>query len=509
MAPRIDNDTRDLLITEFREAVCEQMEVAPFLHQRAVWCASDGVELDGTEDANGLAIRNPDGTVIRAGYRPRPEGRARFLADLGAFKIGKSFGAALWASGFAAVPGARVNLVGLEYDICEPEFTYLIEFLLSERGMNLKADSVQNRPRDGKMHLDMSNGCQFTARSWERKDTLKGKEIDAYVYCEAYQLPGIECFTSFSQNLRARRGYAYFATTPDRPWIEQLHQMGHGFDPEWHCTCSIGAEVNPFTFDAKAKERDSLLMTREKFEIHYNGRMGKFVGQVFPYQRGDRVFDHVSTPDLFPNGVTSRETLRVPQNWELVSGADTGTHYSGLTVAFDPDGNAFVLEEFPNYRYVAGYIERDETLTIPSWCRSTASRIRQLGGRADFWADPNTQFKNEMRNYGVTLLPEKSMKETRTEITREYFQHGRIFLAPWLTVLPFELENAAWPEEASLSGKFERVKDRDHTLDCLEHILARRPFGKVAETSKPKGSWAAAQGFRKRSNAGNAHLGRF
>jgi hypothetical protein len=507
MAPRIDNDTRDLLVTEFREAVCERLEVAPFLHQRMVWCASDGVELTGDEDSDGLSIRNPDGSVIRAGYRSRPAGRARFLADLGAFKIGKSFGAALWASGFAAVPGARVNLVGLEYDICEPEFTYLIEFLLSERGMNLKADSVQNRPRDGKMHLDMANGCQFTARSWERKDTLKGKEIDAYVYCEAYQLPGIECFTSFSQNLRARRGYAYFATTPDRPWIEQLHQMGHGFDPEWHCTCSIGAEVNPFTFDAKAKQRDALLMTKEKFEIHYNGRMGKFVGQVFPYQRGDRAFGVDS--GLFPGGVVNRDTVVVPSNWTVISGADTGTHYSALTVAFDPNGTAYVLEEFPNYRYVAGAIERDETMSIPQWCGQTGKRVRQLGGRPDFWADPNTQFKNEMRHYGVGLLPEKSSKETRTEITREYFQNNRIYLAPWLTVLPFELENAAWPEEASMSGRFERVKDRDHTLDCLEHILARRPEGKPIESAKPARTWAESQGLKRRDQSGNIHLGRF
>lgn len=373
--------------------------------------------------------------------------------------------------------------------------------------MNLKADSAINRPRDGKMHLDLTNGAQFTARSWERKDTLKGKEIDAYVYCEAYQLPGIECFTSFSQNLRARRGFAYFATTPDRPWIDQLHSLGHGADPEWHCTCSIGAEVNPFTFDQKAKDRDATLMTKEKFEIHYNGRMGKFVGQVFPYQKGDRTFGLSS--GLFPDGVVSQANLVVPSNWEIVCGADTGTHYSGLVVAFDPNGLAYVLEEFPNYRYVAGSIERDEQITIPQWCFGVSERVNQLNGHPNFWADPNTQFKAEMRNYGVTLLSEKTPVETRTEITREYFQHNRIFLAPWLVTLPFELENAAWPEEASISGKFSRVKDRDHTLDPLEHILARRPFGKVAEQNVIKGSWAAGSGLRAKQKGRNIHLGRF
>jgi hypothetical protein len=508
MAPRIDNDTRDLLITEFREAVCEKLEVAPFMHQRQVWCAGDGIELTGEEDPSGLSIRLQSGEFIRAGYRARPQGRARFMADLGAFKIGKSFGAALWASGFAAVPGARVNLVGLEYDICEPEFSYLCEFLLSERGMNLKADSIQNRPRDGKMYMDLPNGAQFVARSWERKDTLKGKEIDAYVYCEAYQLPGIECFTSFSQNLRARRGYAYFATTPDRPWIKQLHELGHGADPEWHCTCSVGAEVNPFTFDPRAKERDAALMTREKYEIHYNGRMGDFVGRVFSFNRGERVFDRVSHPELFPDG-PGRDTLVIPGGWEIVGGADTGTFYSAVLVAFNHSGEAFVIDEFPNYRYVAGTPERDESISIPRWAGGVYSRVLQLGGRAAFWADPNSQFKGELRNYGIALLPAKVPVEARTEVTREYFEHGRIWIAPWVTTLPFEIENAAWPEEATASGKFARIKDRDHTLDCLEHILARRPYGRPPADSLPKGSWASSMGYSKRNRFGNVHLGRF
>lgn len=511
MAGQIPNDLRDQLISAFRERVCEKLGVAPFLHQRQVWAASDGLVLTGEEDPNGLSIRLEDGSIIRGGFVARPEGRARFLADLGAFKIGKSFGAALWAAGFAAVPGALVSLVGLEYDICAPEFSYLEEFLLSERGMNLKADSIQNRPRDGKMWMDLKNGARFEARSWERKDTLKGKENDAYIYCEAYQLPGIECFTGFSQNLRARRGYAYFATTPDRPWIKLLHELGHGADPEWHCTCSVSADANPFTFDATAKKRDQTLMTREKFEIHYNGQLGDFVGHVFNYHRGGNSFTRKSHPQLFANsedpGVDLREDLRIPLNFEIVGGADTGTFYTALLVAFDQDGTAYVLEEFPNYRYVAGEPERNESVSIPQWASSVLGRTNQLGGRGNFWADANSQFKAELRNYDLILLPSKVPVETRTEITREYFEHNRIFLAPWLSILPFELENAAWPEEASAAGKFQRVKDRDHTLDCLEHILARRPLGRRPAGLPHHTSWADSAGLKRRITTGNTHLG--
>lgn len=518
MAGRIPNDLRDEAITAFRERVCERLEIVPFVHQREWWAASDGLTLiHNVEDPEGQLVRLPNGDTKRWMVAPRAGGRARVIADLGAFKIGKSFASALWATGFASVPDARVSLVGLEYDICSPEFDYLCEFLLSGTGMGLKYDSLQNNPRSGRMWLDLSNGARFEARSWERKDSLKGKEIDAYLYCEAYQLPGIECYTGFSQNLRARRGYAVFPTTPDRPWVQELHNRAHGGDEryrEWHCTCSVGADVNPHTFDASAKERDRELMTREKFAIHYEGKLGDFVGRVFQFQRGEKVFDAGTHPDLFPNwkpGKDLRAHLRIPAGWEVVGAADTGTFYTSALVAFSPSGDAFVIEEFPNYRYVAGSPERDEDVTIPLWASKVTNRTFQLGGRSSFWADKNTQFRKELTHYGMNLIPSTLPLETRTEITREYFQHNRVHLAPWLQVLPYELENAAWPEEATAAGKFQRVKDRDHTLDCLEHILSRRPRGRGVVKKPGGGRWRDSYlaSLPKQRPPIDPHLGRF
>lgn len=505
--PLIPNSLRDSMMTAFREAICEKMEIVPFVHQRKWWAASDGLELLDIPDPAGQSVRLPSGDTTRYMTVPRLEGRARFIADLGAFKVGKSFGAALWGAGLGIIPGRRISLIGQEYDICEPEFSYIAEFLLSERGMGMKKTSYVNRPRQGDMFLELENGTRYEARSWERKDSLKGKEIDAYIYCEAYQLPGIECFTGFSQNLRVRKGYGIFATTPDRPWVKELHKLGHGADSEWECVCDIDAEVNPYSFDAKAKERDRTLMTREKYAIHYEGKLGDFVGRVFAYSRGSNQFSAGTHPELFQDGQTRPESLHIPEGWEIVGGIDTGTYYTGVVVAFSPQGDAFVLDEFPNYRYVGGLADRDEGVTIPDWAGRIRARTESLGGRAAYWADANSQFKGELRNYGVTILPDKARREQRTEIAREYFQHGRVFLAPWLEVLPFEIENACWPEEASLSGRFERVKDRDHTLDCVEHVLGKRPKG-VWRTPKPAGlTWAESEGLKKFNRTGNQHLG--
>jgi hypothetical protein len=230
---------------------------------------------------------------------------------------------------------------------------------------------------------------------------------------------------------------------------------------------------------------------------------------VFSYQRGQITFGPDTHPDLFKDG-GSRAHFQLPRGWDVVSAVDTGTFYTALIVAFSPEGDAFVLDEFPNYRYVAGLPERDEQITIPGWAGHVHGGIRHWGGRPLFWADANSQFKAELRMYGLHLLTATAPVETRTEITREYFQHNRIWLAPWLSVLPFELENARWPDEATAAGKFARVKDRDHTLDCLEHILARRPRGTPVESARPGGRWI--DGFvgpaaQRRRDPGNPHLG--
>lgn len=522
MAARLPNWLRNQAVTQFREQVCARLGVAPFPHQREVWSAMDGWELQyGQQDPNGVTVNvsTDKGSVDIQKWAVTPrlvngaQTHARFGTDLGSFKIGKSYGAALWGSGFAIIPDARIKLIGLEYDICEPEFSYLEEFLLSERGMNLRAVSDINRPREGKMFLELESGARYEAKSWERKDSLKGKEDDAYIYCEAYMLPGVECFTSYSQNLRIREGFAYFPTTPDRPWVKELHKLGwnhHGpdGDPEWHCTCDIPADANVYAFDAKAKERDRKLMTKEKFSIHYEGKIGNFIGHVFNYTLGTHQFRADTHPFLFRNGITDRAHLVIPDGWTIIGGADTGTFYSAGLVAFSPDGDAFVIEEFPNYEYVAGTPERDELVTVPGWARSVVKTALEIGGRSGFWADPNSQFKGELRNYGMSLLPARVPVETRTEILREYFEHRKIWIAPWLSVLPFEIENAAWPEEATSTGRFARIKDRDHSLDWLEHIVARRPLGRVPESAKGGRTWAESMGYRRPYQGGNPHLGR-
>ena len=471
---------RDRLMTEFRRYLCAAIDFIPFEHQAAWWAATDGQILTttppGPQDLT-CTVRLPDAALATRTLTPRPHGRAKVVAELGAYKSGKSAGAGIWAAAFAAVPDALVYLVGNEYDMCAPEFDYLLDALCSERGLNQAYHSLQNRPKDGRMWLELDNGARFEARSWERSESLKGKEVDAYVYCEAYQLPGIECFTSVSQNLRVRDGYAIFPTTPDKPWVQVLHDHGHGSAdfPQWVCYCGIHAQTNPYSFNQAAMDRDAQLLTREKFSIAYLGKLGDYVGRVYRYQRGDRT----CTPDTHPvwwrRPDPVREALRLPSDWTVELGVDTGTYCAALIVALSPEGQAVVVDELTNYRYVANTPELHDDSSIGRWCDGVKRLAALWQTRPVAWVDSNSQFKEECRHHGLHLLANHRGREVRTEAARQYFQHGQIFLAPWLSILPYEVESAQWPDLTTAAGRYERLKTNDHVLDCLEHVLSRHP----------------------------------
>lgn len=333
--PLVDARARDRLVETFRRRLYEAIDFVWFPHQAEWQLASDGWTLLDRAPATGeryttVQIPDPADTTftdearvqhtvrLPRALQPRPGGAAHHLTDLAAFKGGKSYGGAAYLAGYAALADAVVHLVGMEYGICEPEFTYLADFLCAEppRGLNLPYRQFLNDKRGGRMRLALKPlmgtgpGAVFECKSWERKEGLKGAKIDVYYFCEAYQFPGMICFTSVSQNLRQRRGRAVWTTTPDEPWVSYLHEKGHDpLEPDWHCSCGADDRCNPFTFDQRARDRDDPdkggIMTRERFEIAHNGRLGTFVGRVYPYNRGQKLISPATHPELWRREATA------------------------------------------------------------------------------------------------------------------------------------------------------------------------------------------------------------
>jgi hypothetical protein len=269
-----------------------------------------------TEPRKHIILR-PEGPVVYEGVV------AHKVSDLASFKAGKSKGIGMWASGFACLPGATIDMVGLEYATSEHEWAYLREALLKGSTPFVKKpvhdyDDV----RGGRMYLELVNGCSYGGRSWKNKDKLRGGQITCYIWNEIYQLPGLHVHTGHAQNLRAEQGFAAFTSTPDKPWVKVLHKLGHGRNPDWHCCCDNDASVNPYTFSLNAFMDDApdwdtikehapslypmclasglqpgALMSREKFLISWLGQLGNFAGRVYTFNRvGLTVY-----PDRYPN----------------------------------------------------------------------------------------------------------------------------------------------------------------------------------------------------------------
>lgn len=246
---------------------------------------------------------------------------------LAAFKNGKSKAVGMWDVGFAFLPGAVVDMVGLEYATSEHEFSYLAEALLSGENPIVKKERVKhyhNSVRTGNMLLEIENGCTYTVSSWNNKERMRGGQRTAYNFNEIYQLPGLDSYTGTAQNLRVEKGFATFSSTPDRPWVKVLHKMGHGRHPDWHCVCDNDAYVNPVSFDLSGMMADlpdwetlqefaphllpiaqatklepGALMSREKFKISWLGVVGGFAGRVYNFNKEAIIYTPLTAPQMF------------------------------------------------------------------------------------------------------------------------------------------------------------------------------------------------------------------
>lgn len=206
--------------------------------------------------------------------------------------------------------------------------------------------------------------------------------------------------------------------------------------------------------------------------------------------------------------------MRKPRGWEVYAGADTGTYMGGVICLISPQLELFVVEEFPNYRYVGDGTIEEIGMTVSEWIRSFALRLRFWTGETKVaaWVDANTTFKTEV-GHGLRFRMNKKPLELRTEITREYMRNSRIHLMPWLKVLPYELQEAKFPEhESAGTGRMQRIKVKDHTLDGLEHVCSRRPHPDFV-LGKPKELSAMEKHLQQHSvqqvghSMGDPHLG--
>lgn len=188
------------------------------------------------------------------------------------------------------------------------------------------------------------------------------------------------------------------------------------------------------------------------------------------------------------------EHLKLPSHTAFGMGAFIGRFSSAIVTAAIPEYPLMVVAEIPNYHYVGdGEIEL-AGLTTVEWGELVVRTFKEIAGkdaRCSAWVDPDTEFATELRR--CKLIVKKNLKrgpELRTEVLREYFMDNQIMLMPWLTVLPYEIGRARWPDEASSADQV-RATGQDYTLASLEHVASRRP--KSTELAAQKATTALEQ----------------
>lgn len=181
------------------------------------------------------------------------------------------------------------------------------------------------------------------------------------------------------------------------------------------------------------------------------------------------------------------EHLALPPHTEYGMGAKLGRFCSAIITAAIPAYPLIVIAEIPSYHYVGDGEIEDKGMTTVEWGESVVRTFKEIAGkdaRCSAWVDENDiQFASEVRRSKLIIKQNSKGPELRTSVLREYFQDNGILLAPWLTVLPYEIGRARWPDEASSAYQI-RATGQDYTLSSLEHVVSRRPKSKEIATQR-------------------------
>lgn len=546
---------RDQLASHFRFALLQRLDLVPFFHQAQIFAYLDRKELaiwptcgrDDVPQGDSPALRtwiegNENWLISRPRFvevevdkygkrcgdqvpefgpdevpevdhlyfevapsdRPRPA----VLGMSAGFKGGKSLPGGIIPASFGICPSLRWDTYGIEYDVCEPEFEYLLEALLSERGLNLPYKKtaterdplcythLKNDASMGRMMLRLSNDARFVCRSMRialesKSDPLKGKERDGFTLAEIYQFPSIQSVLSYRQNLSARRGYYTMFSTPDRPIMDEVNRRcdpdNEDF-PAWQGVAEVHRRENPYAFVIEDWLEDMVTFSEEKFSVYWEGKSGRWIGAVYPPAK---FFDTETHPWLWkdPNGPSVPDNFAPPPWMSRRGGVDAGTLYGVVSSLCDNDGYVYVLGGSCNYRYVADEIEQRMEETVESICSQARYLREKIGGKwGASYTDHNTQWKDEYRINGVPLRKGAKDPEHRTEVTRGMAQNGFIWFAPWLrgSELVHEWGIAKFPSQEGSTGRRRRKKVNDHLLDSLEHICAKHPRARKPLPSPPQ-----------------------
>ena len=148
----------------------------------------------------------------RVGYSPSPAQRAahdspaRIRLVAGGERAGKSRSSAMELFG-RLLEGRLYWLVGPEYDLCRPEFEYILDAC-----RQINAVASVRYPGSNRCELITRTGARIVTRSAREPERLAGEAPDGILGCEAAQLPS-SVFLRLRGRIAERRGWLWLSGT--------------------------------------------------------------------------------------------------------------------------------------------------------------------------------------------------------------------------------------------------------------------------------------------------------
>ena len=212
----------------------------------------------------------------RVGYEPYAQqlrahdcaARIRLIA--GGERAGKSRSAAMELVG-RFLHGRLFWLVGPDYDLCRPEFSYLVEALGA-----LDAIETLAAPTGQSSRMTLRNGATIATRTGQRALRLAGQAPDGILGCEAAQL-SYDAFLRLSGRLAERRGWMWLSGTFEgsRGWYAEKYRAWQADNPDDAASFSIPSWANQALFPGGRKdpeiERLALAYPADLFGERFGG----------------------------------------------------------------------------------------------------------------------------------------------------------------------------------------------------------------------------------------------
>lgn len=451
-----------------RRELCRRFGIAPATGYKWLREAKTRDDPEPPPLAAQRAIR--DFLWHRVGYKPSPaqlaahDSPARVRLIAGGERAGKSHSAAMELFG-RILQGRLYWIVGPEYDLCRPEFDYVLDAC-----RRIDAVATVREPATARAELITRTGARIVTRSAREPERLAGEAPDGILACEAAQLPAA-AFLRLRARVAERRGWL---------WLSGTFESARG----WYAD-----KFRAWQLTQPSESRAFSIPTWENLALYPGGRKDPEIADLeamFPPDLFMERFGGVPCP---PSTLVFREfDPRVhvsgsaqPSGSPVELAIDPGYAGAYAVLAIEQRGaDVAVIDEVYLRRTVAGDVIA-ACRQRPWWPRVRGGVIDVAGhqhhaapSQVEVWA---SLARIRLRSHRVLLRD--GIDRLRTFLRDPVAESPRLAIAPQCRWLVREFGLYRYHDDSDLKSVSEDPIDRDnHALKALSYWLYDR-FGPV------------------------------